>query len=323
MELTQEERDFAAEKWRKTLEEHPKFYDGNVTAILDVIYDENDSKLSFIMAKAKYSACTAMRDPDYPNQARREDFVSFGLGVMVNFKVDNDTLLMVERSQKVHNEKGAISVPGGSLEYKEDRNIPADVIKDGVRDGLPNVALSELKEEVFPDLIMDGFNINLSSICWEKGGLGVYFETQSQARNSTLGDVRSAMAGAEDSYEHSGVLFVDVANGKLTPENENSNSRLIPQQIIDGVGSPPLQASGTFALATQLYREFKDSYERVGSPYSGMAPHPQGLASKFPMGLTIIDACMLNNLNKIPRTICSAEEVSAITGQTNEKERGI
>ncbi len=45
---------------------------------------------------------------EYPNQERRKDFISFGIGMMADMEINSDSLnsdlLMVRRSTKVLNE---------------------------------------------------------------------------------------------------------------------------------------------------------------------------------------------------------------------------
>ncbi len=56
----------------------------------------------------KYSLSAAINDVEYPNQERRKDFISFGIGMMADMEINSDSLnsdlLMVRRSTKVLNE---------------------------------------------------------------------------------------------------------------------------------------------------------------------------------------------------------------------------
>jgi hypothetical protein len=272
--LSEKEKDFVKNKWEKIQKENPKYYDGNIISIVDVLYDEEKNQLDFIMKKAKYSTKLALLDPDYPNKERAQEFLSFGIGVMGNLMVGSENqFLMVERSQKVHSEKGAISVPGGEIECNEKTQ------KDDVRSGFKEAVKGELVEEVLSEAHKQSeFNTKLISIAYEKRdktqvGLDAFFEIlpQNQTHQITRESLAETHKISLDKFESSGNFFF-VNPG----ENIDSKSEDSPAHIIN---SGKLQHSGTSALTSQIYAKMKEFYAE--GKFIGLPPHPDGIANKF------------------------------------------
>lgn len=324
VELTPGENDFATKNWEKVVEEHPKFYDGEVTAVIDVIYDPRNNSLSFVMEKMRYSRVCAMQTKDYPEKTRYEDFVSFGIGLMSNLQISPDgSFLMVERSQKVHTEKGAISVPGGSLEYKYDKEEKI-VLKDDIANGFEKAALEEVSEEILGALDPETMKVSLQSIDWTRDkdgltGLGANF-TVKPAQHITRREVYKGFKGAKDQDESTGKFFFvnPAANG--TGEN---NLYATPQDIMNEMecGSRKLQGSGTAALTTEVDRRLKEDYAK--GLYAGIPPSQDGIASHF-SDFSIFDlfrVCKANMSSRdiVPSTKVYSKEVSNISVE-NEKE---
>ena len=308
--ISDEEETYRKERWEKILTKHPTFYDGNVTAILDVIYDESCNELSFIMAKMKYSLSAAVNDAEYPNPERRQDFISFGIGMMANMEINSDSLnrdlLMVQRSTKVLNEQNAISVPGGSLEYKEGK-------KDDVKKGMRSAVLSEVQEEVFPSANPANFEVGLAAIGWENNkGLNAYFNVVSQDKISQV-DLERGMKSAKDKYEHTGSFFVDSAGNNFDLLSEDGSRRTVGQII----NSKKLEASGIHALSAKVFQDVASFCEK-GLGFGSM-PHPQALAEKFlsekfPI-FTFLDVSMFKS--KVPKSICFKPESENLAGANN------
>lgn len=294
LELEDAEINFAQDNWNEIKRKNPKFYDGNVTAIMDIIYEPADSTLTFIMEKTKYSNVSAINHPDYPNTERSKKILGFGIGLMSNLSVNPDgSLVMVERSQHVHSEKGAFSVPGGSLEYKEGE-------KDDVEDGLEKAALGEVIEEVLSEKYRDHkFKINLSSIYYEKNdkgrvGLNAFFNISSQDRGISRREIIESFKNAQDrEFESTGrIFFVDPSTKVDSIGTQDLYAT--PRDMIE---SGKLEASGKSALASQVYKELTDSYNR--GVYSGFAPHPTGISNILAPGdnFSIFDIVKMCNFS--------------------------
>ena len=314
--ISADEEIYRKEKWDKVLEKHPTFYDGDVTAILDIVYDERDNELSFIMSKMKYSLSAAINDVEYPNQERRKDFISFGIGMMADMEINSDSLnsdlLMVRRSTKVLNEQNAISVPGGSLEYKAGK-------KDDVKKGMHQAVLSEVQEEVFPTADPARFKVSLMSVGWEKGGLNAYFNVVSQDKISQI-DLERGMKSAKDKYEHTGAFFVDTAGNNFDVSSKEvlKGDRFTVGQIIN---SGKLEASGIHSLSAKVFQDAV-SFNNKGIGFASM-PHPQALAEKFLCekfpDFTFLDVGMFKS--KAPREICWKPELVHLKKNDKEENR--
>lgn len=302
--IGQEEKEFVQRRWDEIKREHPHFYDGDVTAIVDVIHDDENDSLTFITQRTKYSVISAMRGDDYPNKERAKEFLSFGLGLMSNLSIEQEgSFLMLERSQKVHSEKGAISVPGGTMEYKEGG-------KDDVHRGLKAAAKSEVIEEVLSDDYENSeFNIKTIAVGYTKSadgvvGLSLNFDlTPKQA--ITRQDVRESFKKAQDgTYESTGEFFF------VDPERQYGISTVkdtlypLPSDIIE---SGKLQFSGSAALAAEVYQRMLQSYDK--GLYAGLLPHTDGIADKFTNieNFNIFDLAHICN-SKISRPLTSPED---------------
>lgn len=305
--LSDEEREFSRKNWAKIKEKHPTFYDGDVTAIIDVIYDQSSNNLTFRMDKAKYSQTCAMGHQEYPSKQRSTEFVSFGMGLMTNLKIGSDeSLLMVERSNKVLTEKGAVSVPGGSMEYKEGKS-------DDIQKGLDMAAFNELIEEVLGDKYFSKkFSINIKSLSWNvdansKSSVNTYFGVEAN-QTITRSDLRESFKVAKDREESTGNFFFVDTSVNIGKSGE-SNSHSSPQDIVD-LGIDKLQKSGTFALTTQAYQDTIDAYER--GVYSGNAPHPSSFAKPF-------ENFSIFNIAQFENTIPMSPKPSPTNIKTTEK----
>jgi hypothetical protein len=309
--LSEKEKDFVKNKWEKIQNENPKFYDGNIISIVDVLYDEEKNQLNFIMKRAKYSTKLALCDPDYPEKERAQEFLSFGIGVMGNLMVGSENqFLMVERSQKVYSEKGAISVPGGEIECNEK--------KDDVRVGFKEAVKGELVEEVLSEAHKQSeFNTKFISIAYEKRdktkvGLDAFFEIlpKNQTHPITQESLTETHKISLDKFESSGnFFFVNPA------ENIDSKREDSPAHIIS---SGKLQHSGTSALTSQIYAQMKDSYAK--GRFIGLPPHQDGIANKFTnlsTSFSIFDMAFLckstiekplKTEDKIPKTAINIEK---------------
>ncbi len=292
MPLSREEVDFSDSNWRKIKENNPSFYDGDVTAIIDVIYDEITRSLTFNMDKTKYSRTCAMYRPEYPVENRFQEFVSFGLGLMSNLEVGPDgSFLMIERSEKVYSEKGALSVPGGSLEYKEDKKE----IIDDVKEGLKFAAVGELMDEILGEKNRQrSLKIELDSIMWDvnaqgRCGLNVYFGVI-PTQNITRSEIYESFPDAKDSGESTGNFFFVNPSKNINQLGEN-NLYSTPRHVIQ---LQKLQGSGTAALATQVYKSINDSYK--AGTFFGLPPHPDSIASHFP-NFNIFDVVKMCNVS--------------------------
>lgn len=311
---------------KANIESQKPFYDGDVTAVIDVIYDETSNELRFIMARMKYSLASAMGNKNYPNPERRKDFVSFGIGMMANMEVNSDSLnsdlLMMRRSTKVLNEQNAISVPGGSLEYKSGK-------KDDVEKGMGSAVLSEVEEEVYPRYKINkrsgvkeeitpttNFQAGLMSIGWERNvGINAYFNVTANNRKISQDDLKNRLKFAKDKYEHSGSFFVDTAGNDFAHSSQDE-SRVTVGQIIN---SGKLEASGTHALSAKIFSDVSHFYE-MGCGF-GLMPNTDALAEKFLSkkipSFTFLDASRFNY--KTPRAICSKPELGQNL-KNNDKE---
>jgi len=273
--LSEEEKKFAKDKWQTIISQNPKYYDGNVTAIVDVLYDDEKNQLNFIMKRAKYSTQLALCDPNYPNKEAAQEFLSFGVGVMGNLIVGfENQFLMVERSEKVYSEKGAISVPGGEIEYNEKNK------KDDVKAGFKEAVKGEFIEEVLSESHKQSeFNIKLLAIAFQKDdnckvGIDAFFEVAPKklTHEITQKNLKETFEKSEDGkFESSGnFFFVNPA------ENIDSKDEHSPAHILN---SGKLQHSGTSSLVSQVYAQMKASYAE--EKFIGLIPHPDGIANKF------------------------------------------
>jgi hypothetical protein len=297
--LDEEEKEFIKTNWEATLKQHPSFYDGHVTAIIDVLYEEGSNTLTFIMDQTRYSVVAAISKSNYPNKSRIKDFISFGVGLMSNLNVAPDySFLMVKRSQKVYTEKGAISVPGGSVEYKEDAN--GDPIKDDIKDGFKKSALGELEEEVLPKEFVPGggaadydeyqklFNTEVTSISWERKpnglmGLNTYFDITPKKPINRL-ELYNGFKYAKDRDESTGEFYF-VDPGINIADSGDGGLNATP---LDMISSNGLKHSGAAALSSAVVRNIANSYER--GVYSGLPPRFDGFANYFKLpGFTILD----------------------------------
>lgn len=273
LSLTEEEKFFCEKKWQGILESNPSYYDGDVVLVSDIIYDDSEKKLQILFSKAKFSHCIASSDPNYPNPARFSQYLSFGLGVMNNFRIGkNDDLLMVKRSNFGLTERGAISVAGGNVEFKKSTG------KDDIRDGLEKASLSELIEEIMSGKTYQDFNIELSSLAWQRKpngsfALDAYFDVCSRSLIE-LGDVKKLKAIAEDSKEADDIFKVDVSQNI---SSKSSDSKLIfPRNLL---GQPNLKDSGVFSLVSALYLRMIEDY-RAGI-YTGLPNNIAGISNYF------------------------------------------
>ena len=284
--LSEDENKFIKERWKKMIEEDNKkaekertnYYDGNVIVVVDVIYDEGENTLNFIMQKTKYSIKSAIQDKEYPRKERLQEFLSFGIGLMGNLIIHpSRELFMVRRSQNVHSEKGAISVPGGEMEYKEDEG------KDDVKSGFYKAVKGELDEEVLsPDHEESKFNTKLVSIAYKTvggkavGGIDLFFEISPEelVKPITPDNLGETFRKARDGkYESTGEFFFIDTSKNISSKSKNSPAKVMSANEVK------LQHSGISALSSQVWLEMQESYKR--GEYLGLPPHPQGIANEF------------------------------------------
>ena len=296
MLLSDAEVAFAKSNWEKIKEKNPSFYDGDVTAVIDVIYDDTDRTLTFLMDKTKYSRTCAMYQPEYPVSNRFKEFVSFGLGLMSNLEVGSDgSFLMVERSGKVYTEKFALSVPGGSLEYKKD----GEKVIDDVAAGLESAAAGEIAEEILGKKNLDSLKVEIESIAWNvnaqgRCALNAYFKATTK-NPMTRGDIYDSFKNAPDKDESTGNFYFVNPYANIQEAGENH----LYATPLDVINLEKLQVSGTAALATQVYGKMYESYNN--GKYSGLMPHPGGIATHFP-NFNIFDVIKMcnNNIERPP-----------------------
>ncbi|MCE3255247.1 MAG: hypothetical protein K0R25_741 [Rickettsiaceae bacterium] len=323
--LSEEERDFTERSWQEIKALHPEFYNGYVTAVVDVVYDMAENSVSIIMDRARYSLVSALYKDGYPNNARAKEFLSFGLGLMNNITIaPDDSFLMAQRSQKVWLEKGAYSVPGGSMEYKEDEDKDGRIVKDDIRSGFAKSALKEVEEEILPEsylvdrgFVQEGrysefFDVGLSSLDWVRNpkngkiGLNCSFQVIPKQPIDRLAIIQ-AFAEAKDQDENTGnFFFIDPSSG--IDERGESNYYATPSDIIKETeenGKRKLEFSGTAALASQVVKRLKQDYD-IGL-YPGHHPSLEGFANKFTNlpGFSIFDLAKMSQ-NFVERPIPGA-----------------
>jgi len=314
IQLSKDEQQFVNTRWAKIKEENPTFYDGYVTAITDVLYDETDNELTFVMDRTRYSVVSAAREAAYPNHQLTEKYLSFGLGLMTNLELPNSKTLMTQRSSKVFGEKGAISVPGGSLEYKEGK-------KDDIKSGLEIAALEELEEEILPEITPQQFVINFSSIAYERAngrvGLNAFFHTISKIKPLSKHDIVEGHARAVDRDESTGefYFFDPSVGGNIKTGN------LIKPAALDLIeakkdGRYLLQNSGTQSMATAIFDHAVDSN-------SFGVPRMEAVAERFKnvaQGFTIFDITAICSttprLEIAPRSDNPAERLALESAKT-------
>lgn len=289
--LSEDENKFIKERWKKMIEEDNKkaekertnYYDGNVIVVVDVIYDEGENNLNFIMQKTKYSIKSAIQDKEYPRKERLQEFLSFGIGLMGNLIIQpSRELFMVRRSQNVHSEKGAISVPGGEMEYKEDEG------KDDVKSGFYKAVKGELNEEVLsPDHEESEFNNKLVSIAYKTvggktvDGIDLFFEISPEelVKPITPDNLGETFTKARDGkYESTGEFFFIDTSKNISSKSKNSPAKVMSTEVMSA-NKFNLQHSGISALSSQVWLEMQESYKR--GEYLGLPPHPQGIANEF------------------------------------------
>ena len=311
--LSDEEEKFTKNKWSEIKKENKNYYDGDIIAVVDIIYDDEKNQLNLIAQRAKYSTKLALDDPNYPNKERAKEFMSFGIGVMGNLIVGSENqMLMVERSQKVYSEKGAISVPGGEVEY----NIKEG--KDNIRDGLPKAVEGEFKEEVLSGIHeKTKFETTPISISYtredNKVGLDIFFQIVpiNPTPQITPESLRETFKNSADGeFESSGVFFFFDPS-----KNIDSKSKDSPVHIVN---SRKLEESGTFAIASQVYWNMKESYEK--GKYVGLSPHPGGIASAFNLAFSIFDMKSFKlTIPKFltPKTEIAEQKVTHLKSESN------
>jgi hypothetical protein len=289
--LSEDENEFIKKRWddminkdrKKDEKERTNYYDGNVIVVVDVIYDEGENTLNFIMQKTKYSIKSAIQDKEYPRKERLQEFLSFGIGLMGNLIIHPSfELFMVRRSQNVHSEKGAISVPGGEMEYKEDEG------KDDVKSGFYKAVKGELIEEVLsPDHEESKFNTKLVSIAYNKlGGIDLFFEISPEklVKPITPDNLGNTFRKSKDGkYESTGEFFFIDPSKNISSESKNSPAKVMSnlEARTEGAGTKKydLQLSGISALSSEVWLKMEESYEK--GEYLGLPPHPKGIANVF------------------------------------------
>jgi hypothetical protein len=319
--LSEDENKFIKKRWddminkdrNKDEKERTNYYDGNVIVVVDVIYDEGENTLNFIMQKTKYSIKSAIQDKEYPRKERLQEFLSFGIGLMGNLIIHPSCeLFMVRRSQNVHSEKGAISVPGGEMEYKKDEG------KDDVKSGFYKAVKGELIEEVLSPAHKESkFNTKLVSIAYKAvdgiavGGIDLFFEISPEelVEPITPDNLKKTFKNSIDGkYESTGEFFFVDPSKNISSESKNSPAKVMTnlESRTEGAGTKKydLQRSGISALSSQVWLEMKKSYER--GEYLGLPPNPKGIANVFtgllPKG-EFFDIFDMNSLLKLTISI--------------------
>jgi len=336
--LSDKEKEFTQNKWNEIKKENENYYDGDIIVVADIIYDDEKNQLKLIAQRAKYSTKLALDDPNYPNKERAKEFISFGIGVMGNLIVGSkNQMLMVERSQEVYSEKGAISVPGGEVEY----NIKEG--KDNVRDGLPKAVEGELIEEVLSEIHNETkFETTPTSISFtknnNKAGLDVFFQIVpiNPTPQITPESLRETFkSSADGKFEGTGVFFFFDPSKNFDSKSEDSPVRIVNSgklkepgtfsitSMKELVNSEKLEESGTFAIASQVYWDMKESYEK--GKYVGLPPHPGGIANAFKLaGFSIFDMKSFKlTIPKFltPKTEVIEQRVTHLKSQSGEIER--
>jgi predicted transcriptional regulator len=228
---------------------------------------------------------------------------------MSNLEVGSDgSFLMIERSEKVYTEKGALSVPGGSLEYKEYE----EKIIDDVKEGLKFAAVGELIDEILGEENRQrSLKVTIDSVMWDVNaqglcGLNAYFGVTPK-KTITRSEIYESFPDAKDSKESTGNFFFVNPHKNIDQPGEN-NLYATPRDVIE---LQKMQGSGTAALATQVYKTINQSYK--AGKFLGLPPHPDSIANHFP-NFNIFDVVKMCNVSierlLAPGTIVDLSDLS-------------
>lgn len=341
--LNDDEQRFVDKTWQETLAKNPKFYDGYVTAVVDIIYNAGENSLEFVMDKTRYSTSSALYKDGYPNPQRAREFLSFGLGLMSKITVSpDDSFLMLQRSQTVYSEKGAYSIPGGALEFK--KTPEGEIQKDDIATGLKSAALHEVEEEVLPEQYLrdkeflkpenafeDLFNISLGSIDWNRNptngkiGLNCTFQVIPE-KPLTRGEIMEAFQQAKDKDESNGAFFF-VDPGAGVDARGDSKFYAAPKDMIEATldataSTHRLQLSGTAAIASGIFERMKEDYAK--GLYPGAAPRMDGVAAQFTNmpGFSIFELSKMLQ-NWVERPLPKPEIKSTQSKALRQEEKGL
>ena len=226
-----------------------KCYNGNITSVIDILYDPEKNTMTYLMDRCKYSLSRASSMNNFPNTKIIENHLSFGLGMASLIDVEiaplKSSLLMMERSDTVHTEKKAFCVPAGTMEFTEELDpiqigLKNAVLHEVCEEILPtrkyvatkHPELSKYKKEKFPDLKL---NSQLTSIHWIKrpnGTVGLNnIHNITSDKTISMDVIFIGYTQAEDAKESTGnTKFVDLEASSRKGEDSIIAT---PRDIID------------------------------------------------------------------------------------------